>query len=143
MTHHSTARRFRRLSSRVAVAALAVGLAGCSTDKVLSVTDPDIINPADVNSPAGAAALRAGALGRLVQITGGSVAQSESFFLMGGMLADEFRSGDTFTERNETDQRGIRTQNSVLESTIRLIYRARTAAGQARTTSDTYVSAWM
>lgn len=138
MTHASNARRFRRLLGRVAGAVLAVGLAGCSTDKILDVTDPDIINPVDVNSPAGAAALRAGALGRLVQITGGSVAQSESFFLMGGMLADEFRSGDTFTERNETDQRGIRTQNSVLESTIRLIYRARTAAAQARATSDKY-----
>jgi hypothetical protein len=138
MTHHSTGRRLRRLSGRIAAVAFAAGLAGCSTDKILQVTDPDIINPADVNSPAGAAALRAGALGRLVQITGGSSAQNESFFLMGGMLADEFRSGDTFTERNETDQRGIRTQNSILESTIRLLYRARTAAGQARATSEAY-----
>ena len=49
-------RRARRAAGLLAVAAL-VPAAACSVDEIVEVTDPDIINPNNVNSAAGAAAL--------------------------------------------------------------------------------------
>ena len=144
MPNFLTARHARR--GLAVFGALAVfATAACSVDEILDVTDPDIINPEDLQTPAGATALRNGAYARLVQITGGSSAQSESFWLMGGLMADEWRSGDTFLERNETDARSVRVQNSILETTQRLAHRARVTALQARISSqanDPTAAAW-
>jgi len=80
---------------RGAVAAVAVmvlplvgGLAACGTeDSLLEATDPDIIDPAALNTFEGAQALYFGALGRLRQATGGSNGEGSSW-LFGGLLAD-------------------------------------------------------
>ena len=130
--------RFARRGATVLGALAVVITAGCNVDNILDVTDPDIINPEDIASPAGAAALRNGALARLVQMTAGATAQQESFWLMGGLLADEWRSGDTFLERDETDRRNVRVQNSILEATQRIAHRARVVALQARKATETY-----
>src|SRR5687767_12486008 len=45
------------------LAVFALVLAACSTEELLSVEDPDVINPGSVNTAAGARALFAGALG--------------------------------------------------------------------------------
>jgi len=112
-----------------AAVALLVALAtGCmSTDRILSVEDPDIINPADVQSPAGANAVRIGALARLNTATSGD----ESLFLLGGMLGDEWINGDSFIDRQQVDQRVIVTSNSFLTTASRAINRARLSALQA------------
>ena len=119
------------LNSRrgAAAAALLLLLAiGClSTDRILSVEDPDIINPADVQSPAGANAVRIGALARLNTSTSGD----ESLFLLGGMLGDEWINGDSFIDRQQVDQRVIVTSNSFLTTASRAINRARLSALQA------------
>ena len=114
---------------RGAAAALLLVLAsGCmSTDRILSVEDPDIINPADVQSPAGANAVRIGALARLNTATSGD----ESLFLLGGMLGDEWINGDSFIDRQQIDQRVIVTSNSFLTTASRAINRARLSALQA------------
>lgn len=114
---------------RAAAAAMLVTLiSGClSSDRILSVEDPDIINPADVNSPAGANAVRIGALARLNTATSGD----ESLFLLGGMLADEWINGDSFIDRQQVDQRVIVTSNSFLTTASRAINRARLSALQA------------
>ena len=114
---------------RAAAAALLVALAtGCmSSDRILSVEDPDIINPADVQSPAGANAVRIGALARLNTSTSGD----ESLFLLGGMLADEWINGDSFIDRQQIDQRVIVPANSFLTTADRAINRARLSALQA------------
>ena len=46
---------------------------GCSNfqDRLLAAPDPDVINPATVNSPAAAEAMRVGALSRVRNITAG------------------------------------------------------------------------
>jgi hypothetical protein len=98
-----------------------------STDRILSVEDPDIINPADVQSPAGANAVRIGALARLNTATSGD----ESLFLLGGMLGDEWINGDSFIDRQQIDQRVIVTSNSFLTTASRAINRARLSALQA------------
>jgi hypothetical protein len=126
MTHRNLGRQLRRSAGAIAVLA-ALPLAACNLDKFLNLTDPDIINPSDLQSPAGAEAERVGALSRLNQATSGN----ESFFLYGGLLADEWRSGDTFIQRNETDQRSVATNNANIETALRILNRARVSAFQA------------
>jgi hypothetical protein len=113
-----------RRRTTLAVLAAASLAAGCSPDEILRVTDPDIINPEDITSLAGAEALRIGALRRLNEATSGD----ESFFLYGGLLADEFRSADTFTERDETDKRTVTRENAQIDDGWRNLHQARVAA---------------
>lgn len=129
---------FRRPNGRALAAAVlgaaAFTAAACSTDQILSVATPDIIDPAAVNSAPGAEALRVGALGRLNIATSGG----ESFFLYGGLLADEFKSSDTFQQRDETDQRSIQYNNANINTAIRDIQRARVSALQAEISLKQY-----
>jgi hypothetical protein len=122
-----------RLSRRFLFAGI-VGLGllvlGACTDvkeQLLSAPDPDIINPSDVNSPEGAEALRLGALGRLRTITSGG----ESAWLYGGLLVDEWKSSDTFLERNAVDSRAVPDNNANVQTALRDVYRVRTSAREA------------
>jgi hypothetical protein len=116
----------RRSAAVLAVAAL--WTAGCSkADSFLEVTDPDIINPGNVASAAGADAVRLGALARLNTATSGG----ESLFLLGGLFADEYNNGDSFIARQEIDQRIITIQNNFLTDANRALHRARLSAQQA------------
>ena len=122
--------RRRRLAAAVAVAVLATSCV--SSDRILSVEDPDIINPVDVSSPAGANAVRIGALARLNTATTGTTNGSdEGLFLLGGTLADEWINGDSFIDRQAVDQRVIQPSNSFLTTADRTINRARLSAMQA------------
>jgi hypothetical protein len=95
----------------------------------LQVTDPDIINPANVASAAGADAVRLGALARLNTATTGGTA--DGIFLLGGLFADEYNNGDSFIARQEIDQRIITIQNNFLTDANRTLHRARLAGEQA------------
>jgi starch-binding outer membrane protein, SusD/RagB family len=120
----------RHARSRVlgwSILAGAAGISGCSADEILEVRDPDIIDPTTVSDAAGANALRVGALARFNTSTSGG----ESFFLWGGLLADEFRSSDTFVQRDETDQRRVQESNANVTVAIRDAQGARVSAMQA------------
>ena len=128
MTRHAISASFRALLGTVAVAALP--LAGCAD--FLQVTDPDIIPPEDVQSAAGANAVRLGALARLNVATSGLLTGStESLFLLGGLFADEFNNGDSFIARQEADQRVVTDANAFLTTANRALHRARWSAEQA------------
>jgi hypothetical protein len=99
----------------------------CAPSDVLYVQDPDIINPADVQSPAGADAVRLGALARFTSATSGA----EGLFLLGGLFADEWVNGDSFIARQEIDQRVITIQNTFLLDANRVLHRTRLSAEQA------------
>jgi hypothetical protein len=131
-----TTRLAARSRRTVAVIILgALSTTACrSTDEILSVTDPDIINPGNVASAAGANAVRLGALARLNAATSGV----ESLFLLGGLFADEWNNGDSFIARQEIDQRVITIENSFLTTANRNIHRARLSAEQAIRLLDTY-----
>ncbi|MDQ3995497.1 MAG: hypothetical protein M3303_00595 [Gemmatimonadota bacterium] len=117
-----------RLRKLLTLTAGLLALGGCSVaDQILDVADPDVINPGDITSANGAEALRVGTLARLNNASSGN----ESFLLLGGMLADEFRSGDTFTERNEADRRNVLPNNTNVRNAFRFTYRVRTSAKQA------------
>jgi hypothetical protein len=108
-----------------------LALVSCSPTDVLEVHDPDIINPSDVQSAAGADAVRLGAMGRLNSATAGGSANSEGLFLLSGLLADEWNNGDSYIDRWQVDQRAIQPQNSFLTDVDRLLQRARVSASQA------------
>jgi hypothetical protein len=113
------------------VAALAA-LVGCSTykDQLLSPQQPGIIGPEQVGSPTAADALRIGALSRLKTATVGT-SGTETMYTMGGLLTDEWKSGDTFSQRVETDQRVIQTSNADVASFYSAQHSARGAAKDA------------
>jgi starch-binding outer membrane protein, SusD/RagB family len=115
-----------KLARSAVIAALVTGCIG-SPDEILSVTDPDIIIPADVQSPAGANAVRLGALARLNTAHSGG----ESYALLGGLLTDEWRSGDTFVDRDNIDKRSIIRENAFATTANRTLHRARVMATQA------------
>lgn len=124
--------RFRRLAT-LALTAGVLPLASCNRDRILDIVDPDVINPSNLTSASAAEALRVGALARLnnatTGFTGGSL--GEGAFFYGGTLSDELRSGDTFVQRDQTDQRAIETTNSGMTEVARQVNRLRTASVQA------------
>ncbi len=118
------------LPNRILPAAAACVLfaaAGCSRDTVLGVQNPDIVDPASLNSPDGADGVRLGAIRYFKFMTAGD----ESSWFYGGMLVDEWKSSDTFTQRDETDQRTVTEQNALVTVAYRDIHRARIQAYQA------------
>ena len=112
----------RRVSA-ICTFAVAALTAGCR-DTLLQVQHPDIINPSDLNSADGADGLRIGAIGRLVYMTAGD----ESSWLYGGLIVDEWKSGDTFIQRDQADLRSVDPSNSFVALAYRNINRARVDA---------------
>src|SRR5215510_4262674 len=119
-------------SKWVLTAAITAGLVTASAcnvrDELLSPQQPGTILPGDIASAgvAGAEALRVGALGRFQQLSpgGGNGNQTEAT-LLGDLLADVWKSGDTFSQHNETDQRIVQTNNSVLSTAYSDLTRSR------------------
>jgi starch-binding outer membrane protein, SusD/RagB family len=119
---------------RAAVVALACGLVACDQVKndLLEATDPDIIDPSSVQSPAGALAVYNGALARLrLMTTGSGNAGTEGTWLLGGLLADEWSTTSTFVQNDEVDERQTSVANSSVNGSLRAIYRVPLAANQA------------
>jgi starch-binding outer membrane protein, SusD/RagB family len=118
---------------------MAASLVACNKDKILTVTDPDIINPSNLASAEAAEALRVGAISRLSDVTGGlqptsggaSGSLGEGIFHFGGAVADEWRSTDTFVQRDEADSRAITESNAAMTLESRGLNRTRVAAIQA------------
>jgi len=131
MTTPIFAVRVRRVLAAAAVSVSFVS-AGCSDlkDDLLTAEDPDIIKPSAINTPEAADALRIGALSRLRNMTAGA-GQGDSPWMFSGLLTDEWKSGDTFLQRNETDQRTVQENNANLNPVYRDLHRSRTAAHEA------------
>jgi len=123
--------RNRRWSTQLGFAAvaalLALPLQGCDTG-VLGVNDPDIV--LDANSPAAARALRNGVFLRLSQAVNG-IQGPDALFVFTGLLTDEYRSGDTFVQRNNQDQRIFQPDNTFNAGPNRSLNRIRTEAERA------------
>ncbi|MGQ0540091.1 MAG: hypothetical protein ACT4R6_14205, partial [Gemmatimonadaceae bacterium] len=119
----------RGVPSAVLGALLALAPAGCSSlsDTLLEATDPDLINPDDIKNLEGAVALYNGALERFREITADGV----TTWMFGGLLADEWSTTSTFVQNDETDQRAIRLNNSIVTGQFRNLNQVRTSANQA------------
>jgi hypothetical protein len=122
------------------VGAALAALAGCSSykDQLLAPQQPGIISPEAVASPTAADALRIGALARLKSATVGT-SGTETMYTMGGLLTDEWKSGDTFSQRVETDQRSIQTSNADVQSYYSAQHSARGAAKDAIEALEKYL----
>jgi len=108
----------------------AIGLtaaAGCARSDLLGISTPDAITTQNLNSADGAEGLRVGAIQRFKLMT----ALDESSWFYGGMLVDEWKSADTFIQRDETDQRTVAEENTLVTVAYRDIHRARVQAYQA------------
>lgn len=121
---------------RVAAVLTLVLAGGCSeaNERLLQITDPDIINPADAQSPEGATAVANGVISTFGSITGAG----ESTWLFGGLLADEWSTSSTFIQNDETDQRSVQLFNSSVTGMLRQLYRTRTRSNQAIGLLQTY-----
>jgi hypothetical protein len=118
----------------VAAALLAVACHGSVTDTALRVINPTVIDPGVLANADGANALRTGALSRLRDIAGGS----ESSWLFGGLLGDEWQTSSTFVQNDEADERAIKLDNATVTTEFRTNARVRTAANQAIAALKTY-----
>jgi hypothetical protein len=119
MTTFATTHAGRRLLGILALGA-AVTLSACNA--LLSANDPDIVTSA--TSATGALALKNGVINRVQSFTVGSQGP-DAIFPYGGLLADEWVSGDTFEQRNSTDQRLTNVTNSFLAGPFRSMNRVR------------------
>jgi starch-binding outer membrane protein, SusD/RagB family len=89
----------------------AIGLGACSEQELLSVETPDQITPENVNSPVGAAALRAAAIGNFAAFIGGDYGGSfHGLSITSGMLTDEIESA-----RGGTEHLDSRAQNEAVQ----------------------------
>lgn len=123
----------------IAVGAFAASTA-CSTDKILTVTDPDVAPSSYLNSAAALPIVLGGAVASFhAAFTGtGDVNESSGQIGYSGLLSDELRSSDTFPTRDFVDQRVIQTDNSSNEAQFILLSRARAAADLAAQHFNTY-----
>jgi len=109
-----------------AVVAVPMFAAGCTLkDQLLQPQQPQIILPGDVAGVTGAEALYTGALGRLKSWSVGGNGNQEALWPMLGLMTDEYKSADTFSQRNEADQRSVQTNNAQVQSVYTTTQQAR------------------
>jgi starch-binding outer membrane protein, SusD/RagB family len=103
-------------SARWAVAsgaAIIAIVAGCDwKDTLLEPQNPGLIDESAVSTPAGALALKVGAMGRLKLLV--NCGGGECLWEEGGHLADEFKNSDFQPTRQDVDMRSITTSNGTL-----------------------------
>lgn len=119
-----------RRAGMAALAALtAMFAAGCSTDKVLSVQDPDVVRPEALNDPANLPVYLASAYSEV--IAGYDGGNFEGLVNYSGLLSDEFIQTESFPTRFEVDTRNMLVGNTSLRDIFREISRGRAAAERA------------
>ncbi len=98
------------IKGKRALAIAALALTGCSSDRVLHVDRPDIIDPNGLNNPAGVTALHAGVIGDLAAYMDAAVGINATV----GLFTDELRFGATPPEIKQFDTRSLIEQNTLL-----------------------------
>jgi starch-binding outer membrane protein, SusD/RagB family len=112
-------------ASMLLVAALALST-GCG---LLETDQPNIVEPGDVESEAGALALRVGAIADFAFAQDGDGTQFEDgHILLSGLMSDEFVLSTTPPTEQEIDQRRVFENNSTLYDMFHNLHRARAAA---------------
>ncbi|MEZ4457271.1 MAG: hypothetical protein R2882_12110 [Gemmatimonadales bacterium] len=117
----------RTLQAAAGLAAV-LASASCSTDSILTVDRPDIIDPGKLGGTTGAAALYAGGVGEVAYAQGGAFA---GLMLASSLFSDEFRFGGTPPEVREYDLGGVREENSAAQTIWLNIHRGRRGAQRA------------
>jgi hypothetical protein len=115
------------ITAKHALVIAALALTGCSTDRILNVERPDIIDPTGLNNPAGVTALYAGVIGDLAAYLDAAVGINASV----GLFTDELRFGATPPEIKQFDTRSLIEQNTLLWAVYRNIQQLRGQADRA------------
>jgi len=110
---------YRERWAAAAVVAMALFASACNPKQdLLAPQQPNVISPGDIQTQAGADALYVGALGRLKVALNGSPNNSgsnqEAAWNWAGLFTDEFKSADTFSQRNDADQRNLQDNDALV-----------------------------
>lgn len=133
-------RGLRALPRFVLAAAIALPLAGCDTDELVAVTDPERLRPEDLS---GAAAIPQLVNGSLRQFGGGYSGFGGDAFLSGSaVITDEWYYGDTFTTRQAADQRSLQPPvlGNITDPAYTRLHQARLNARRAYALIDEFTS---
>lgn len=128
---HTVLPRVRRraghaLGHHLLFAAL-LGATACSTDKILKVDRPDIIDPNGLSDANGVSALYAGVI---ADFSSGNAA-SIGVITATGFMSDEFKFGATPPEARQMDQRAAPESNTILATIYRNVQQLRGQADRA------------
>src|SRR5438552_1672061 len=122
--------RWTVVNGAIVLGAMTIGACDVKTE-LLQPQQPQVISPGDVTNSTGALGLYVGAVGRFKNAMNGGNVNQENLWSMDGLMTDEFRSGDTFSQRNDADQRRTQTNDQVWTSTYRTVQQARGYARKA------------
>jgi hypothetical protein len=109
---------------------LTLPLAACDIDSLLDVDDPAVATPASLNDPAVLDVLVRGAVGDF-QVAWNGSSLRDTYVSVTGLFTDELHTSDTFTTREDTDQRTINPLNNNTDLIFRDLQRARRSAQDA------------
>ncbi len=131
---------FFRRALGAGVVAGALALAACdATERLLEAQDPDLVLPENLQSADGAEALRIGTMRRWALTTAGpNTNGSESTWLFGGLLVDEWATASTFVQNDQADTRSIGSENGTVTSAFRALHRVRTSVNQTIPLMETF-----
>jgi starch-binding outer membrane protein, SusD/RagB family len=102
-----------RLLAIASATAATIIIGGCDVKKeLLAPQNPAIVGPDQVQSPTAADAFRKGVLGRLRS----STQSADGAWLNAGLLADEWKSSNTFSQHQEIDSRSMALNNGEIAS---------------------------
>src|SRR6059036_2847800 len=115
-----------RVGAGAVAVLVAILLTACSS--LLDVTDPDVIDPKDANTPDGAVGSYNGAIGDFTFANDGDNGGTEGQILVSGVMSDEYFDSETFPTRIEYDSRAINENNGTLTAVFFNLEKARVAA---------------
>jgi len=123
----------RRWALRAGAGALGLlALGACSVqDSLLEQQQPQVISPTNVQNATGAIATYNGTLGRLRTSLNGGDNNTESIWNFAGLMSDEMRASDTFSQRIDADSRNTQTFDSVLSVLYNKVQQSRGYARDA------------
>lgn len=101
--------RFISIEGRIARSSALLGVVAlssvaCNTKDVLNVYDPAVATPGSLTTAGAVPTVYYGAVGDFAAAWDGN-GLTDAYVPSSGLLADEFRSSDTFTTRNDADRR--------------------------------------
>ena len=140
MTHINTeaARAGRARMARLGLGLLVLSLAACNTDKLVNLTNPDIVTGEVARNTANLNELRNGAQYEFARALTGPPGNNGTPGIIGisGLLTDELWYSSTFTGMQDIDRRAITTDNTNLLPVYQYLHRARNLSEQAAAAFD-------
>ena len=127
---------------RIRTLVLALGVMGCSPDRLLNVRDVDVLDPKTLNTKEALPTLLAGTLSAFqIAFSGGgdlSNGGHEGMVNLSGLLADEYIHAETFPDRQGVDVRSIAPGNGSVKGVFFDLSQARAFADLTSSRYNTF-----